>query len=973
MKTDLRDIFVDKLKIESKVTAIDSVFGNEDRVKKTVFNPPYQRNYVWDAEKATYFIESILIGTEIPPLVFFRKLGKLEIIDGRQRYETILRFMNGGLKLKKSGLKKLDGLDIENCSFRDLPLNMQNDFLETKIRIIEFSLPSVYMYMEDAVKQEIFKRYNSGITPLKPTEIDKAIYLDDDLNEFFKDKLRDFEFRNLFLDLFKYESEKDEILLKKIRQLLVIHKIPIKFYSVAKQKILDRYYELLFANIDESSYNQLYDGFLKKLAVIKRIKLKLSGLSVEYNRLYSECLFWGLSVVEDNQSGNLPEFDDLVDTSIANDLQLNQSAFKTERSSFAKTLVGRYKVVANLFSYIFDVDFGNYISNNDQFRKENKNIEGGSTKHVPSLEQLRINKPEPSTYTIEDICRSMSRNRFLIRPPYQRDEVINKNKSSEIIESLLLGIKLPPIFIFKRIDGICEVIDGQQRLLSILAFIGREYMNEKGEMVKSKKDGFSLSLKDGILNNLHLSHFCNLDEEAQDKILNFDLWTIEIQEKYNKEFEAIDLFVRLNNKPFPIKDDTFEMWNSYIDRDIIDSIKLATKNNAGWFYLRKKTNRMDNENLMTVLSYFEYLDSLPESDSTPSAIDIYKSTSKINIRLKSKSAISKVLESEEGKINFMQAIDKFEYGFLSRLRLLLSSAEDQSEAELCKRLDDLMAVENGKRTQQAFYALWYFMHSLSVCSISSHREDIKKDVKVLFRLMSSMTEVDKFKTMVSNMVSKYNNPCAEFLTAKAGSILILQNIETADTSKTFDLYLAIDATAESRPKVSFSTDETMKRGIICVDIKKPLLSSKFLYLLLGSQYLYKRLNMREKVISLTQMSNTPIPIPTYKQQLVFEKIFEYISASKESERKQFFQTIADKLIEELYMKREFSEQNLSLFPTIETLPSLSSENEERINELENIYIDASTGGSRITSELAAASGITYSYYMSDEKDQQNNY
>lgn len=147
MKTDLRDIFVDKLKIESKVTAIDSVFGNEDRVKKTVFNPPYQRNYVWDAEKATYFIESLLIGTEIPPLVFFRKIGRLEIIDGRQRYETILRFMNGGLKLKKSGLKKLDGLEIENCSFRDLPINMQNDFLETKIHIIEFSLPSVYMDM----------------------------------------------------------------------------------------------------------------------------------------------------------------------------------------------------------------------------------------------------------------------------------------------------------------------------------------------------------------------------------------------------------------------------------------------------------------------------------------------------------------------------------------------------------------------------------------------------------------------------------------------------------------------------------------------------------------------------------------------------------------------------------------------------------------------------------------------------------
>lgn len=62
---------------------------------------------------------------------------------------------------------------------------------------------------------------------MKPTEIDKAIYLDDDLNVFFKGKLQDSDFRGLFLDLFKYDTDKDEVLLKKIRQLLVIHKIPI--------------------------------------------------------------------------------------------------------------------------------------------------------------------------------------------------------------------------------------------------------------------------------------------------------------------------------------------------------------------------------------------------------------------------------------------------------------------------------------------------------------------------------------------------------------------------------------------------------------------------------------------------------------------------------------------------------------------------------------------------------------------------
>ena len=91
---NLTEIFVNRLAKDSKVVTIVSLF-NEDKVKKTQYAPPYQRNYVWDGEKATYFLESILIGTEIPPLIFFRNKKGAEIIDGRQRYETILKFLNG--------------------------------------------------------------------------------------------------------------------------------------------------------------------------------------------------------------------------------------------------------------------------------------------------------------------------------------------------------------------------------------------------------------------------------------------------------------------------------------------------------------------------------------------------------------------------------------------------------------------------------------------------------------------------------------------------------------------------------------------------------------------------------------------------------------------------------------------------------------------------------------------------------------
>ncbi len=299
---NLREIFVDKLKIESKVVTIDSLF-DDGKVKKTQYAPPYQRNYVWDGEKATYFIESILIGTEIPPLIFFRSRGSLEIIDGRQRYETILRFLRGELRLSKSGLKKLDGLKIYKKTFESLPTELKNDFWDTKLRIIEFSFASfdgITQVEEDSVKQEIFKRYNSGITPLKSIEIDKAIYFDDDLNSFFREKFQDKDFQEQFDRLFKYEDKKVELSLQKIRQLLVIHQIPIKYYSIAKQRITDKYYDLLSAQITNEEFEELFDSFKRKLELLDELKKMVSREGISYNRLISEVMFWALSILENN-------------------------------------------------------------------------------------------------------------------------------------------------------------------------------------------------------------------------------------------------------------------------------------------------------------------------------------------------------------------------------------------------------------------------------------------------------------------------------------------------------------------------------------------------------------------------------------------------------------------------------------------------------------------------------------------------
>ena len=67
-----------------------------------------------------------------------------------------------------------------------------------------------------------------------------------------------------------------------------------------------------------------------------------------------------------------------------------------------------------------------------------------------------------------------------IHPEFQRFYRWSDEQKSRLIESILLGIPIPSIFVSQREDGVWDVIDGLQRLSTILEFVG--YLrDEKGE------------------------------------------------------------------------------------------------------------------------------------------------------------------------------------------------------------------------------------------------------------------------------------------------------------------------------------------------------------------------------------------------------------------------------------------------------------------------------------------------------------
>jgi hypothetical protein len=61
---------------------------------------------------------------------------------------------------------------------------------------------------------------------------------------------------------------------------------------------------------------------------------------------------------------------------------------------------------------------------------------------------------------------------LFINPDFQRLFRWEPGQKSKLLESILLGIPLPPIFVYERADSTWELIDGLQRLSTILEFMG---------------------------------------------------------------------------------------------------------------------------------------------------------------------------------------------------------------------------------------------------------------------------------------------------------------------------------------------------------------------------------------------------------------------------------------------------------------------------------------------------------------------
>ncbi len=209
----------------------------------------------------------------------------------------------------------------------------------------------------------------------------------------------------------------------------------------------------------------------------------------------------------------------------------------------------------------------------------------------------------PSDPTLELLVNQINRKDIVI-PFYQRRYVWKIEQASRLIESFLMGLPVPQIFLYINDDDQMEVIDGQQRVLSVKYFMEGYFgdADDKGRRQVFKLKGLSeRSAYNG-------KSFDDLPLKEQRKLRNSTLRAINIKQlkPSNRNDSVFHIFERLNTGGTQLKPQ--EIRNAVYRGEIVN--KLQELNNAdGWMNIlglkKKDKNQKDVELVLRLLSLYK--------------------------------------------------------------------------------------------------------------------------------------------------------------------------------------------------------------------------------------------------------------------------------------------------------------------------------------------------------------------------------
>lgn len=130
---------------------------------------------------------------------------------------------------------------------------------------------------------------------------------------------------------------------------------------------------------------------------------------------------------------------------------------------------------------------------------------------------------------------------YLFIPEFQRQYVWNKTDASKFVESILLGLPIPNIFLYQEQYASKNiVIDGHQRIVTVVSFI-------KGNFIRGKNEGKQFNIA-GTRGRWEGKSYKDLDEKTKFTFDNYVMRATVIQQlaPEGSDSSMYEIFERLN-------------------------------------------------------------------------------------------------------------------------------------------------------------------------------------------------------------------------------------------------------------------------------------------------------------------------------------------------------------------------------------------------------------------------------------------
>lgn len=534
--------------------------------------------------------------------------------------------------------------------------------------------------------------------------------------------------------------------------------------------VYDKYYSTFISNLSEKEILEKMDETIKILKKLYLVKEKLieSSDALQDNVLFFKCLYWMFTILYKEYPSEFYDFN--IDKLCHYVKSTGKSYFDKYKNITADHIENRHSYVKNYITEILKLDISNYLKKTKSNKKtaSYKTISKLDSNEIwtgigPTKQVMAVN----DTLEIKEIIRLIKEGRFVVRSDYQRAEVKSRKKASRIIESIILGIKLPPIYLYvtREEDGLDRytVLDGQQRLISILKFMGENITDSKNRYIKTFKNKYALTgLKDldGLNDHVYEEGKDTLNPFKKLPIQNYKFDVVKIDHQANPNFDSVDMFLRLNQNPCPISANSFEMWNCFDIIDTLNKIKTVAK----YSLFQQASNKMKEEELVTTLAYMEYKEIDIDSINDFFLVYLYTENSnkqfehtEVKLSVKDKDALSDFLEDLEpnskDELSFIKCVDAVSK-FTEKLKIL----SDGDNNILLKIFNPYIKTPR-RGNKKDFYITWLILHDLDTHVIETYKKEILADLEKIFKLMKNMPELkdtNSFVEYIKDVISNYS-------------------------------------------------------------------------------------------------------------------------------------------------------------------------------------------------------------------------